>query len=37
MKIFYHENYQDLHPKYEDNLGNWMHILKQVMNFQNSS
>lgn len=28
MKIFYNLNYQDLHPKYEDNLGNWMNILK---------
>lgn len=28
MKIFYNLNYQDLHPKYEDNLSNWMNILK---------
>lgn len=37
MNIFYHLNYQDLHPKFEDNLTNWMGILKQVMTFGNSN
>lgn len=37
MTIFYHLNYQDLHPKFEDNLNNWMEILKKVMNFANTS
>lgn len=37
MNIFYHLNYQDLHPKFEDNLNNWMGILKQVMTFANSN
>ena len=35
MNIFYNLNYQDLHPKFEDNLGNWMGIIKQVMTFAN--
>ncbi len=35
MKIFYNLNYQDLHPKYEDNISNWMTILKEIMNIQN--
>lgn len=35
MNVFYNLNYQDLHPKFEDNLNNWMTILKQVMNFNN--
>ena len=37
LEIFYNLNYQDLHPKFEDNLNNWMQILKKVMGFQNSS
>lgn len=37
MEIFYHLNYQDLHPKFEDNINNWMPILKKIMNFANSS
>lgn len=37
MHIFYNLNYQDLHPMFEDNLSNWMEILKQVMNFTNSN
>lgn len=37
MKIFYNLNYQDLHPKYEDNLRNWMDILKQIMNIHNTN
>ena len=34
LKIFYNLNYQDLHPKFQDNLGNWMKILKSIMNIQ---
>ncbi len=37
MHIFYNLNYQDLHPMFEDNLSNWMGILKQVMNFTNTN
>jgi exportin-2 (importin alpha re-exporter) len=37
MQIFYNLNYQDLHPKFEDNIGNWMPILKKVMNYANTS
>jgi len=37
MKIFYNLNYQDLHPKFEDNLANWMNIIKEVMNIQNAN
>ena len=37
MNIFYHLNYQDLHPKFEDNLDSWMGVLKHVMNFDNTS
>ena len=37
MKLFYNLNYQDLHPKYEDNLGHWMEILKRVMKLENTS
>ena len=37
MKIFYNLNYQDLHPKFEDNLGNWMSILKQIMSLKNTN
>lgn len=36
MKIFYNLNYQDLHPKFEDNLGNWMQILKHIMSLNNT-
>jgi exportin-2 (importin alpha re-exporter) len=35
MKIFYNLNYQDLHPKFEDNLYKWMQILKTIMNLHN--
>lgn len=31
MIIFYHLNYQDLHPLFEDNLPEWMNILNRVM------
>lgn len=37
MKLFYNLNYQDLHPKYEDNLGHWMNVLKAVMKLPNAS
>lgn len=37
MKIYYNLNYQDLHPKFEDNLMNWMNILKAIMNLQNTN
>jgi exportin-2 (importin alpha re-exporter) len=37
MKLFYNLNYQDLHPKYEDNLGHWMQVLKAVMKLQNKN
>ena len=37
LKIFYNLNYQDLHPKYEDNLGNWMNILKQSMSLPSTN
>jgi exportin-2 (importin alpha re-exporter) len=37
LKVFYNLNYQDLHPKFEDNLSNWMGVLKQVMGLQHSS
>lgn len=35
MKLFYNLNYQDLHPKYEDNLQHWMSVLKEVMKLPN--
>ncbi|EAR95791.1 CAS/CSE protein, carboxy-terminal protein (macronuclear) [Tetrahymena thermophila SB210] len=31
MKIFYNLNYQDLHPKFEDNLNNWMGFLSKTI------
>lgn len=37
MKLFYNLNYQDLHPKYEDNLEHWMNVLKAVMKLPNAS
>lgn len=37
MSVFYNLNYQDLHPKFEDNLANWMQILKQIMSLKNTS
>lgn len=37
LKVFYNLNYQDLHPKFEDNLSNWMGVLKQVMGLPNST
>ena len=37
MKIFYNLNYQDLHPKFEENLANWMKILKQIMQLKNTN
>ncbi len=37
MKLFYNLNYQDLHPKYEDNLQHWMDVLKAVMKLPNSN
>lgn len=35
MKLFYNLNYQDLHPKYEDDLQHWMSVLKAVMKLPN--
>lgn len=32
MKVYYNLNYQDLHPKFEDNVASWMAILKEIMN-----
>jgi exportin-2 (importin alpha re-exporter) len=37
MKLFYNLNYQDLHPKYEENLEHWMNVLKAVMKLPNSN
>jgi exportin-2 (importin alpha re-exporter) len=37
MKIFYNLNYQDIHPKFEDNLPKWMNILKTIMSLNNSN
>ena len=37
LKVFYNLNYQDLHPKFEDNLVNWMEILKLVMGINHSN
>lgn len=37
MKLFYNLNYQDLHPKYEDNLEHWMSVLKAVMKLPNTN
>jgi exportin-2 (importin alpha re-exporter) len=37
MKLFYNLNYQDLHPKYEDNLQHWMNVLKEVMKLPKSN
>ena len=31
MKLFYHLNSQDLHPKFEDNLSDWMSILRNIL------
>jgi exportin-2 (importin alpha re-exporter) len=37
MKLFYNLNYQDLHPKFEDDLPFWMSVLKAVMKLPNSN
>ena len=37
LKVFYNLNAQDLHPKFEDNLSNWMNILQQVMSLPNTN
>lgn len=37
MRIYYNLNYQDLHPKFEDKLKDWMMILKQIMTLPNTS
>ena len=37
MRLFYNLNYQDLHPKFEDNLQNWMKILNIVMKLPNGN
>lgn len=37
MNLFYNLNYQDLHPKYEDNLHHWMQVLKSIMKLQNTN
>ena len=37
MKIFYNLNYQDLHPKFEDNLNTWMSVLKQTMSLPSTN
>ena len=34
MRIFYYLNFQDLHPKFEDNLKNWMDLLASVLRLQ---
>lgn len=31
LKIFYKFIYQDIHPKIEDNLGNWVGLLKRIL------
>ena len=31
IKVFYNLNYQDFHPKFEDNVGEWMNYLKATM------
>ena len=37
LKLFYNLNYQDLHPKFEMNLKNWMNLLKETMKMQHKS
>lgn len=37
MQIYYNLNYQDLHPKFEDHLQQWMGILKAIMNLSNTN
>ena len=32
LQIFYHCIYQDIHPKVEDNIVNWVQILKSILN-----
>jgi exportin-2 (importin alpha re-exporter) len=27
MRLFYYLNFQDLHPKFEDNLNSWMTLM----------
>jgi exportin-2 (importin alpha re-exporter) len=36
IKVFYNLNYQDLHPKFEDNLVDWMNYLKMTMSLNSS-
>ncbi len=31
LRVFYHLNYQDLHPKFEDHLGQWMALLVEAV------
>ena len=37
LKVFYNLNYQDLHPKFEDNLKNWMDLLKGTIKMHHQS
>ena len=34
FKIFYNLNYQDLHPKFEENLSSWMKLLGDALKMQ---
>jgi exportin-2 (importin alpha re-exporter) len=35
--VFYYLNFQDLHPKFEDHLKNWMTIMQSVLQLQGRS
>ena len=37
LKLFYNLNYQDLHPKFEDNIGEWMKILIDAIKMNGDS
>ena len=37
LKLFYNLNYQDLHPKFEDNLAPWMKILIDAIKMNGDS
>jgi hypothetical protein len=37
MGLFYNLNYQELHPKFEDELPFWVSVLKAVMKVPNSN
>lgn len=37
MKLFYNLNYQDLHPKFEERIFNWMNVLNVIMKLPNNN